>query len=125
MLGYYDCATDGVIEFGSIRETYQFRWTDADHPAADTLHRRTFTLHPMPADSLERLSNVLTPYIKPAWPAWFPIWRFPSESIQQDVEAETDAILAEAGPATWQIETEDVFNFSHFTATRLLAEPAV
>jgi hypothetical protein len=123
VLDYYDGATEGVMEFGPTREAYHFRWVDAEHPTGEALRRRTYVLHPMPADSLDRLAIVLAPHLKPNWPAWFPIWRFPSESIRQRVEAETDAILAEAGPATWLVETDDPFTISHFTATRLSAEP--
>jgi hypothetical protein len=119
MLGYYDGATEGVVEFGPIRESYWFQWVDAESPTPATLRRRTYTLRPLPADALERLTAVLSPYITPKWPAWFPIWRFASEEIERDIDAQTDAILSESGSPTWQITTEDPFTFMPFIATRL------
>jgi hypothetical protein len=121
ILGYYDGATEGVLELGPLGDVYQFRLVgELCNP--DGIDRRTFVLEPLPPDALERLACVIGAYIDPNWPAWVPIWRFPDEPTRLGVEAEVDVILAAAGSPAWQIETDDHITFKRFTATPLVGE---
>src|SRR5262245_42589442 len=123
ILGYYDGATDGVIELGPVPEVFEFRQSDEVFNP-DGVDRRTFDLRPLPADSMARLVAAISPYIEPAWPTWAPVWRFPDESARQAVEAQVGAILSAAERPLWQIETDDTIAFSHFHARQLESEPA-
>jgi hypothetical protein len=114
VLGYYDGATNGVIQFvdGSV---FRFDWVDEPDPKGD---ERSFGFAPLPPDAFGRLATAIAPYIPPTEPVWFPIWRFPSPEIQRAVEAEVDAILADAGPVNWVVTTSDYHGFTEFRAAR-------
>jgi hypothetical protein len=124
ILGYYDGATDGVIEFGPGPEVFEFRQTSEVHNP-DAADRRTFQLRPLPPDAIDQLVRILSPHLEPAWPVWAPVWRFPDERTRLDVEAAVNAVLSAAGPIDWEIETDDLVTFSHFHAKPLRSEPVI
>lgn len=115
ILGYYDGATDGVLQLGDGGPVYRFDWADEEHNpvGCDT---RSYTLRPLSDDALDRLTAILADYHEPKWPAWFPRWEFPTPEIQADVTAQVDNILATAGEPEWEITTADTFGFGHFDA---------
>jgi hypothetical protein len=123
MTGYYDGATNGLLQFGEGGPVFRFDLADGgdDNGTALLRDERTFTLRPLPADALDRFVAALAPYMAPRWPAWCPVWQFPSPEIRQVVERQTDAILAQAGPPEWTVSTSDYFNFSAFRAEHVRA----
>ena len=114
MTGFYDGATNGMLQFGTAGRV--FRFDLADDPTDDGCDRRTFELRLLPDDAINRFVDAVAPYPAPRWPAWVPAWSFPSADIQAEVEGRTDAILAEAGPVEWAITTEDYYSFTRFEA---------
>ena len=121
VLGYYDGATNGVIQFPD-ESVFRFDWVDEPDPNGD---ERSFNFAPLPPDALDRLTTVIAPYIPPTEPVWFPIWRFPSPEIQRAVEAEVDVILADAGPVNWVVTTSDYHGFTESRAARAPAGQAI
>jgi hypothetical protein len=115
ILGYYDGATDGVLE-ADTGDIYRFDLLDEVHNP-DGCDHRSFVLRPLPADSLDRLTEIIGEHIPPAWPHWFPIWRFSSDAIRQDVDTRIDAILAQAGGTEWESRPDDLVTFSRLTVT--------
>lgn len=113
ILGYYDGATDGVLQLGDGGRVYRF---DLDQDAESNLEQRTFVLRPLPNESWEQLVGIIAEHIPPQWPYWVPLWRFPTPQIQHDVECRTDAILDQAGDDAWLITTSDPVAFQSFTA---------
>jgi hypothetical protein len=69
---------------------------------------RLFALAPLPADSIERMTEAFSPYMKPGWPMWVPIWRFPTDEERQRLDSLVDEILATAGPPRLVVSTSDL-----------------
>lgn len=119
ILGYYDGATDGVIEFGP-GAVYRFDWADEVHNP-DGCDERTFTLRLLPADALDRLAAAIAPFHAPGWPVWAPAWTFPTAIDRDAVTAAVDTILGEAGDVVGSVVTADTVRFQ--TYHRIPAAP--
>jgi hypothetical protein len=125
VFGYYDGPTDGVIQLGESGPVFRFTMPDEEGQLSRGGRVREFHLAPLPADALDRLAAVLAPHLTPQWPVWVPIWRFPTPDTQRAVEAQTDAILAKAGPVAWRVTTADYWAFQTFQAEPVAAgQPA-
>jgi hypothetical protein len=122
-LGMYDGATAGVLE-ADTGDVYRFDLPDEDVQLGK-VGPRTYSLRLLPADALGRLIAILGPHFPPKWPAWYPVWQFTDDAMREQVEAQTDTILAEAGPVLWEITTDDCWEFTHFVAARPVIRPAV
>src|SRR4051812_42058969 len=92
ILGYYDGATDGVLQLGDGGPEYRFEMTRERHDP-DGCDERTFDLRPLPAGALDRLADALAPYHAARWPVWAPLWTFPSDGARQAAEGLVAAIL--------------------------------
>ncbi len=114
-LGFYDGLTNGLIQFADGTE---YRFDESDEPDHHG-GARTFDLAPLPAGSFDRAAAVIGAHIPPKWPTWVPIWQFTSADVQRTVEAETDAILSEAGPVSWVVSASDYHTFTNFRASQL------
>jgi hypothetical protein len=114
ILGYYDGATDGVLELGG--RAYRFAMADEGR-LPDGPGGRAFELRPLPPGSLDRIAAALTPYHAPGWPVWAPLWDFPTADARLAVERAVDEVLSETGPPAWSITTTDTVQFRTFTAT--------
>ena len=120
ILGYYDGATDGVLQLGDGGPVFRFDWTD-EVRNPDGCDARSYTLRPLDAGALDRLTAILADYHEPKWPAWLPQWQFPTAEIQTDVTAQVDAILAQADEPEWEIATFDTVTFASLEAVPLTA----
>ena len=120
ILGYYDGATDGVLQLGDDGPVYRFDWSDEVHNP-DGSDARSYTLRPLAIDALDRLIAILADYHEPKWPAWLPQWQFPTPEIQADVTARVDAILAQADEPEWEIATSDTVTFASLEAVSVAA----
>jgi hypothetical protein len=119
MTGYYDGATHGLLQFGDDGPVFRFDLADPEwEEKGPSSVERTYTLRSLPADALDRFAAAIVPYITPRWPAWCPVWHFPTPEIWREVETRTDAILAQAGPPEWTITTSDFATFASFRAER-------
>ena len=123
VFGYYDGATDGVLE-ADTGDVYRFDMQGEGYNP-DGLDRRTYLFRPLASDALDRLAAVIGKYIPPSWPGWFPIWEFPDTDAQAAVENQIDAILSEAGPAQWQDVGESLWATEPFAEVRPVTTPAV
>ena len=112
ILGYYDGATDGVLQLGDGKRVYRFDLIE------DGAEAREFEFRPLAPESWDRLVAVIGEHIAPKWPRWAPVWRFPNPDIQAEVESKVDAILQRAGGVEWEITTPDPVGF-----TSLIARP--
>jgi hypothetical protein len=119
ILGYSDGATDGVLQLGG-GPVYRFDWSDEVHNP-DGCDTRSYILRPLADDALDQLATILAEYHQPKWPAWLPIWQFPTPEIQADVTARVDAILATAGEPEWEITAADTVAFATFDARPVAA----
>jgi len=117
VFGYYDGATDGVLELANGL-VYRFDWTDETHNP-DGVDTRRYDLRPLPPDSFRQLTTIIGEHIAPTWPVWLPIWKFSTEQAQEAVERKVDAILERAGEPTWQISTAETTSFGTLTAVPL------
>lgn len=114
ILGYYDGATNGVLQFGDDGPVYRFDMTD-ERLTVDGCDERTFELRPLPFDALSQLVAILAPYHQADGPVWSPLWTFPSEEARLAVEQAFDKILDGAGPASNTLITTDTGQFQIFT----------
>jgi hypothetical protein len=121
-LGIYDGATAGVLE-ADTGEVYRFDMPDEDVQLGK-VGPRTYSLRLLPADAFHQLIAIIGPHFPPQWPAWYPLWQFTDDANRVQVEAQTDVILAEAGPIIWEITTDDYWEFTHFFAIRPGTRPA-
>jgi hypothetical protein len=117
ILGYYDGATDGVLE-ADTGDVYRFDLLNETHNP-EGLDHRSFALRLLPAGSLDRLTEAIGPHIPPTWPVWLPVWRFPNDATRQDVEQTVDAVLAQAGDLLWEVRPKDTVTFESMVATPL------
>jgi hypothetical protein len=85
ILGYYDGPTNGAIQFGDRGPVFRFAMPNEDEQLASNQSARTYDLSPLPANALDRIVDAIHPHITPAWPHWFPAWRFPSQRIEDSV----------------------------------------
>jgi hypothetical protein len=122
VFGYYDGPTEGVIQFGERGPVFRFTMPNEDDQLASENKTREYWLHPMPKDTLERITEVLVPYMPSHWPIWSPKWVFPSPKIEAEVDAKLEGILAEAGAAEWRIATDSGEMFKNYHANRLAIE---
>jgi len=121
MFGYYDGALDGVLELDG-GDLYRFD-SVAEPEELVRQKSRSYTLRRLPKDALDRLVAIIEPYMQPRWPLWIPVWNFPDDATETDVEVRTDAILDEAGPVSCQLTTDDYYSFSRFTIEPVQAAP--
>ena len=64
---------------------------------------------------MTRIVDLLAPTHTPQWPCWCPIWKFPSQEIQVDVEKKLDRIMASSDEVDWELETDDWYQFRSVT----------
>jgi hypothetical protein len=103
-----------VLQLGEGGEVYWFSLleeTRATDP--DELDLRLFGLRPLPPQTLDQLADLLSQYIKPHWPVWVPLWRFPTEGIRMEIDSQVDALVEPAGPTAWKIATADLLGTLH------------
>ncbi len=113
VLGYYDGATDGVIELGTDN-VYRFDLTEEVHLVVGRAER-TFTLRPLPANALDRIVAAIAPFHQePRWPAWYPLWTFPTDADRDRTTAEVDGILNEARNPVGRLTTTDYWDFRSY-----------
>jgi hypothetical protein len=93
-LGFYDGPTSGIVECESCFAAYKFTMIDWDNRQ----EIRVFSLASLPAQSLEEVVGILSPYELPHWPMWVPRWQFPSDDIKADLNRRIEEILAKAEP---------------------------
>lgn len=117
-LDYYDGPMEGVVQFGDPDRVFLFRCSDVAETAAES-EKRLYSFFVLPADALERMAAAIAPFIEPAWPMWFPVWKFPSPQIEDSVNQAVDEILKKRGPEACRIPLDffDLFrvNKSHAT----------
>jgi len=92
-LGFYDGPTSGMAQCEICSAIYKFVMLDWD----DDQEVRIFSLAPFASAAWTRTVNLLSKHESPNWPLWFPKWEFPSELVRNNVDNETDKILANAG----------------------------
>ncbi len=104
-LGWQDGPTHGLLRLGESGPEYEFRTLEerSDPDGADV---RVCGLYPLPIGSFARLANALSKYQEPRIPIWSPIWNFPSQEIERDMNALVDEILAQGGQLMWVVATE-------------------
>jgi hypothetical protein len=116
LFGFYDGATDGVMQLGEGGPEYHFDMTD-ENLAGDV--NRSYRLRPLPAGSLDKLAAVLGEHFEPNWPVWLPRWKFPTEELRRQVDAQIEAILCQAGEPAWHVVTSDLIDFGSVVAEQL------
>jgi hypothetical protein len=108
-LGYTDGPTEGVLQFGEGGPVFRFSLIDEVREAApDRDDLRLFGLSGLPVGTLDELTKLLSPYLEPRWPVWVPVWRFPTEEIQNDIEGRVDSLLGPGGPVVWLLSATDL-----------------
>ncbi len=125
VLGFYDGPTDGVIQFGDRGRVFRFRLTDEERQLSTPSPTREYNFYSLPMDALNRIVEAISPNIAPTWPVWFPLWRFPSQEIEDSVSAAVDTVLAEAGALEWRVATTSCNTFGKYEAHHVAVENAV
>lgn len=106
--GYYDGATDGVMDLGGTE--YRFDLSDETHNP-DGCDERRYDLRPLPPGSFQQVVAIVGEHLEPRWPAWVPIWKFPSAEVRAEVERQVEAVLGQAGEPRWRLTTSDTTDF--------------
>jgi hypothetical protein len=105
ILGWHDGPQEGFVRCSNCKRFYHFKYLDS---VDEDEGIRLFALAPLPADSIQRMTKALAPYMKPGWSMWVPIWRFPTDEDRQRADSLVDEILAGAGPPRLVISTSDM-----------------
>jgi hypothetical protein len=106
---YHDGPREGILQLGDGGEVYRFvliEEIERTGPDADNV--RVFGLSPLPPQTLDQITDLVSPYSKPRWPVWVPLWRFPTETIRQEIDSRVEALLEPVGPVVWRITTTDL-----------------
>ncbi len=107
--GYSDGPTEGVLQVGDGGEVYQFSLIDElEVGGSDSAEVRLFGLSRLPSQVFQKLVDVLSPYSKPQWPVWVPVWRFPDDVIRQEVDRQVGALHEGPGAVAWLVATSDL-----------------
>jgi hypothetical protein len=101
-LGWYDGPTEGLVRCGACGRTYRFDLLDS---VDEDLGIRLYSIAPVPADTMDRLVDVLSAFMTPSWPMWAPLWKFPSDDDRIAVERTVDELMAKAAAPEFVIET--------------------
>jgi hypothetical protein len=127
LLGYYDGATDGLIQFnGPTGPVYRFVMPDEDEQLSRPFGTpREYTFSPLPADAMDRLEAGLSPFMTPERPVWGVNWQFPTPGDERTADALCEAILSGAGPVEWLVTLPWDWSFEEFRPIRVAAaQPA-
>ncbi len=93
VLGWYDGPSDGLIRCGACKRIFRFELLDS---VDEDREIQIYSLAQLPADSMDRLVNALSPFMKPYWPMWAPLWKFPTEDDRIRVDRAVDDLIARA-----------------------------
>jgi hypothetical protein len=93
VLGWYDGPTEGLVRCGACGRNYWFEMLDS---VDEDRGIRLYSLAPLPADTMDRLVEVLSPFMTPSSPLWAPLWKFPTEDDRLAVERAIDELMARA-----------------------------
>lgn len=99
--GFYDGATDGVLETRAGR-SYRFDFID-EWPGATADSVRMFLLSPLPVGAFVRLVGLISPHCDFREPFWIPSWWHLPADAKAALDREVDAILDSAGPPEWAV----------------------
>jgi hypothetical protein len=105
ILGWYDGPQEGFVRCARCKQVYHFNYLDS---LDEDEGIRLFALAPLPTDSIERMTKALSPFMKPGWPMWVPIWSFPTDEDRQRVDSLVAEIRKNAGPLRLVISTADI-----------------
>jgi hypothetical protein len=109
-LGWYDGPTEGLVRCGDCARVYRFDLLDS---VDEDRGIRLYSLAPVPADTMDRLVDVLAPFMTPSWPMWAPLWKFPTEDDRIAVERAVDELMAKAAAPEFVIETAGLLDEIH------------
>jgi hypothetical protein len=101
-LGWYDGPTEGPVRCGACGQVYRFDLLDSVDADREI---RLYSVAPVPADTMDRLVDVLSPFMTPSWPMWAPLRKFPSEDDRIAVERAVDELMSKAAAREFVIET--------------------
>ncbi len=101
-LDWYDGPTEGLVRCGECGQVYRFDLLDS---VDEDRGIRIYGLAPGLADTMDRLVDVLSPFMRPSWPMWAPLWKFSSEDDRIAVERAVDDLMAKAAARDFVIET--------------------
>jgi hypothetical protein len=102
VLDWYDGPTGGVLQVGDAGAIYRFLMLD-ERQRGDDADVRVYGLYPMSDGALNRLIDLLSPYMAARWPVWCPVWRFPTDEVRRAVDGRTTEILNGTGPLAWVV----------------------
>ena len=85
-----------------MNRNYRFEWLDK----MDEDHRiRLYGLASLPPGTMDRVVELLSPFMTPTWPTWAPLWKFPTEDDRLAVEQAVDELIACAAAPEFAIST--------------------
>ena len=102
VLGWYDGPTDGLVRCVACKRVYRFELLDS---VDEDRGIRLYSLAPLPAESWDRLVDLLSPYTTPSWPMWVPLWKFPTEDDRAAVDRAVDDLIAQAKSPEFVVTT--------------------
>jgi hypothetical protein len=102
VLGWYDGPAEGLVRCGACGRVYRFELLDS---VDEDRGIRLYSLAPVPTDTMDRLVDVLSPFMTPSWPMWAPLWKFPAEDDRIAVERAVDELMAKAAAPEFVITT--------------------
>jgi hypothetical protein len=91
VLGWYDGPTEGLVRCGTCGRIHRFERLDS---VDEDRGVRLYSLAPLPADTMDRLVDMLAPFLPPSWPIWAPLWKFPTEDDRIAVDRAVDELMA-------------------------------
>jgi hypothetical protein len=125
ILGTLSCGgpTRGILQCGACSAEYVFNLLDrGGGPGGDDV--RVFSLHPVPAGSLDALTEICFGSLGPDWPVWVPQWKFAAADEQAAARRRMSAILDRAGAPEWTIAWKGGWAETIVAAKRLSAKDA-
>jgi hypothetical protein len=107
VLGWYDGPTDGLVRYGDCKRIYRFEMLDS---VDEDGMIRVYSLAPLPTDTMDRFVEALSPFMKPNWPIWAPIWKFPTEDDRIRVDRAVDDLIAKVGGPEFVVVTSGLLD---------------
>ena len=120
-LGWYDGPTEGLVRCGACARVYRFDLLDS---VDEDRGIRLYSLAPVPTDTMDRLVDVLSPFMTPSWPMWAPLWKFPAEDDRIAVERAVNELMAKVAAPEFVIETAGLLDEIDSVKAAPAADPA-
>jgi hypothetical protein len=115
---WYDGPLQGWCSLAQPPAEFVFECVDHQHNP-NGLDARTFQIRELPTGSVANALAMLEPFLgSPRKPSWCPIWNFPSQVTQAEMEQYLHTVENNARKTNLLVTTVDMIRFTNCTRSR-------